>query len=81
MTVEELNKLGHSIAYESCAAALDGMGVGDGLGMVIDERDLAHYEVEGYRLAMDYLEARGLIQRDAEKPGWLAVLEESEAAR
>lgn len=79
MAKSDLNGTAHSLAYESCSRLLCDIGIADGLGFVIDVAELEEYELPAYLEAVAYLEARGLIQRDADKPGWLAVLEESEA--
>lgn len=80
---DELDATAHHLAYESCVSAFDSClaDVSEAVG-VDGWRDLddaaPNYDPEEQ---LDYLEKRGLIQRDAKHHNWIAVLDESEAAR
>jgi len=86
LTEQEVNELGHALAYESCEAILD--------GACAQETDLDgepgywfNTEVV-YELAADdvakvlkYLSARGLLIRHPRRPNWVQIHDESEATR
>jgi hypothetical protein len=78
---DELDATAHHLAYEFCVSAFDGCldDVSEAAG-ADGWRDLdnaaTNYDPEEH---LDYLEKRGLIQRDEKNHNWIAVLDESEA--
>ena len=86
MTREELDALGHGIAYDAARTTIecnclhvseeDAGGV-DWFDVGMDSVDL---EAEDHvRESVTYLEMRGLIQRHEANPDWVTLIDESEA--
>lgn len=76
-----LDALAHSLAYETCTSTIE--------SMCLSVPGMEQYDLESieptYRSeidgAVEYLEARGLIERDPERPYRIRVRDESEATR
>jgi hypothetical protein len=83
LTLDDLDRIAHELAYEFCLSALEACltDVSDeaGSGGWFDlAQPASNYDSERH---VDYLEARGLIERDPAHPTWIAIRDESEATR
>jgi hypothetical protein len=85
MTTDELNELAHGLAYESCASLLEGfcaMQEDRGVRWIdTTPEGVVEGGAESIADALQYLEARGLIERHACFSDWVSVRDESEATR
>jgi hypothetical protein len=84
MTNEELNQLGHGIAYDAACSLIESNCLSAPCGIAegwFDVREaavnvLARGEVAE---AVVYLDMRGLIERHPDNPDWVALRDETEA--
>jgi hypothetical protein len=85
--IEELNKLAHGIAYDACCSVIESNCVMDAKAETDEFYDW--YDVasaagsdaeEAVAEAVKYLDARGLIDREAKRPSVISIRWESEAA-
>jgi len=86
MTKEEIDALGHGIAYDSCCSIIESNCVMDAKAEsdeFYDWYDVSTANESGgddaVAEAVKYLEARGLINRDAARPNIVSILWEIEA--
>jgi hypothetical protein len=79
MTKDELDKLAYSLAFEFAESVLSSDGItmrdddGEAWEMVDPEGEVDLFD------CLNYLEARGLLERHPEHNDWVRVRDESEA--
>lgn len=85
--MSELDKLGHSLAYESCVTFLESVCMSVNASLTDDEEvwmdamAKVAFENEAKQLddSLRYLEMRGLLERHPRNSTWIQVMDESEA--
>lgn len=82
----ELDKLAHGIAYDSSSSTIDcNCRMVDGIDPVaptffdISDEGISRGAEEFVKEAVEYLDARGLIERHPNDANWVTVRDESEA--
>lgn len=87
MTAEEVNVLGHSLAFEHCVSSIETNCLRVDPAETDWEFDFFDVTLRNEENSewlpgvLSYLEARGLVERHAKNQGWIRILDESEACQ